>query len=142
MRLWSLHPRHLDRIGLVAGWRESLLAQAVLAGRTAGYQHHPQLIRFRAAEAPLEAMAAYLRGLHAEAASRGYRFDADKILGDGSAQPVLPVTRGQLDYEWAHLGRKLALRSPADAERWGASAPSPHPLFTAVPGEIESWERP
>lgn len=142
MRLWSLHPRHLDRIGLVAGWRETLLAQAVLAGRTAGYQHHPQLIRFRAAEEPLEAMSSYLRGLHAEATARGYRFDASKILGEGSALEALPVTEGQLDYEWAHLGRKLALRSPADAERWHAAGhPSPHPLFTPVPGEVESWER-
>ncbi|MGP9584395.1 pyrimidine dimer DNA glycosylase/endonuclease V, partial [Micrococcaceae sp. AOP34-BR2-30] len=30
MRLWSLHPEVLDRQGLIAGWREALLAQAVL----------------------------------------------------------------------------------------------------------------
>jgi len=33
MRMWSVHPSHLDRAGLVACWRESLLAQAVPAGR-------------------------------------------------------------------------------------------------------------
>lgn len=142
MRLWSLHPRHLDRAGLVAGWREALLAQAVLAGRTSGYQHHPQLTRFRAAAEPLEMMAAYLHGLHDEASVRGYRFDASKIIGGGSAVPVCPVTDRQLHYEWAHLGRKLALRSPADAERWRGSAVTPHPIFTVVPGDIESWERP
>ena len=32
MRLWSLHPSQLDRRALVAGWREALLAQKVLAG--------------------------------------------------------------------------------------------------------------
>ena len=46
MRMWSVHPSHLDRAGLVACWRESLLAQAVLAGRTRGYRNHPQLERF------------------------------------------------------------------------------------------------
>ena len=47
MRLWSVHPKYLDARGLVALWREALLAQAVLRGRTNGYVHHPQLQRFR-----------------------------------------------------------------------------------------------
>jgi hypothetical protein len=29
-RIWSLHPKYLDARGLVALWREGLLAQAVL----------------------------------------------------------------------------------------------------------------
>ena len=32
MRLWSLSPRYLDVKGLVAVWREGLLADAVLLG--------------------------------------------------------------------------------------------------------------
>jgi len=60
MRLWSLHPSYLDPQGLVAVWREGLLAQAVLRGQTTGYTRHPQLARFRGAGA-LGAMAAYLR---------------------------------------------------------------------------------
>lgn len=36
MRLWSLHPNCLDAQGLVALWREALLAQAVLRGQTRG----------------------------------------------------------------------------------------------------------
>ena len=43
-------------------WREALLAQAVLAGRTTGYRSHPQLRRFQEAAAPLEAVGAYRRG--------------------------------------------------------------------------------
>jgi hypothetical protein len=43
MRLWSLHPQYLDPAGLVAVWREGLLARAVFAGQTTGYKHHPQL---------------------------------------------------------------------------------------------------
>ena len=58
MRLWSLHPALLDRAGIVACWRESLLAQAVLAGRTRGYTRHPQLARFRAHPEPTVAIAA------------------------------------------------------------------------------------
>lgn len=142
MRLWSLHPRHLDRAGLVAGWREALLAQAVLAGRTAGYRHHPQLLRFRESAEPLETVGAFLSGLHAEAVARGYRFDKSKILSGGSAQEWLPVTQGQLDFEWHHLGEKLARRSLDDAERWKGSSPTAHPLFTVILGGIEDWERP
>jgi hypothetical protein len=142
MRIWSLHPGHLDRAGLVAAWREALLAQAVLAGRTRGYRHHPQLVRFRRTPHPIEAIGAYLRGLHEEAARRGYRFDGSRILESAASPARLPVTRGQLDYEWAHLGEKLARRSPDDAERWRDSSPTPHPLFEPIAGDVESWERP
>jgi len=48
MRLWSLHPAYLDARGLGALWREGLLAQAVLRGKTRGYRSHPQLERWRA----------------------------------------------------------------------------------------------
>ena len=71
MRLWTLHPRHLDAAGLVALWREGLLAQAVLLGRTRGYTRHPQLERFRAAADPVARITGYLRIVAAEAASRG-----------------------------------------------------------------------
>jgi hypothetical protein len=47
MRLWSLHPKYLDRAGLLAVWREGLLAQQVLMGNTKGYKNHPQLNRFK-----------------------------------------------------------------------------------------------
>lgn len=142
MRIWSLHPTHLDRAGLIAGWREALLAQAVLAGRTKGYRHHPQLVRFRQSSHPLAAVGGYLQGLHHESKKRGYRFDESRILMTVAAVPRLSVTVGQIDYEWAHLGAKLATRSPEDAQRWQLSTPTPHPLFDVVPGGIESWERP
>nr|NLD41732.1 hypothetical protein [Actinomycetales bacterium] len=134
MRLWSIEPRHLDRAGLVAGWREALLAQAVLAGRTKGYRHHPQLARFQEAADPLSAVGTYLRALQEEATARGYRFDESRILTSGAPHPPLTVTQGQIEYEWGHLGQKLERRSPEDAKRWRASAPTPHPLFTVVEG--------
>lgn len=142
MRIWSLHPETLDRAGLVACWRESLLAQAVLAGRTAGYRHHPQLERFRAQEDALSAIGAYLTGLADDADHRGYRFDRARILVPSAPAPVMEVTTGQLDHEWEHLGRKLGVRSPEDAQRWERSVARAHPLFRVVPGPIAAWERP
>ncbi|WP_426302424.1 pyrimidine dimer DNA glycosylase/endonuclease V [Arthrobacter sp. R-11] len=141
MRIWSLHPSQLDRAGLVACWRETLLAQAVLARRTKGYQNHPQLVRFRADAEPLAAVGSYLSGIAAEATARGYNFDAGRILEPGSFSGRIPVTRGQLDYEWQHLGAKLQRRSPEDAHRWSETEPAPHPLFFVLDGPVEAWER-
>lgn len=141
MRIWSVHPRHLDRAALVACWRETLLAQAVLAGRTRGYQNHPQLERFREQAEPLETVGIYLSGIADEADARGYRFDRTRVLSPGAVTTQVDVTDGQLALEWAHLGAKLDVRSPADAERWRTELPTPHPLFRVVPGGIASWER-
>ena len=112
MRLWSLHPRYLDPQGLVALWREALLARAVLDGCTRGYRSHPQLERFRAQGAPRSAISSYLRGIHAEAIARGYCFNRSKI-GLGRVRSPVFVTTGQVEYEWHHLLHKLAARSPA-----------------------------
>jgi hypothetical protein len=53
-------------------WPEALLAQAVVAGRTRGYRHHPQLARFLGAPAPRPYLAEYLRQVRAEARSPGW----------------------------------------------------------------------
>ena len=142
MRIWSLHPRYLDPQGLVALWRETLLAQAVLHGLTKGYTQHPQLQRFKAHPQPHAAIASYLHGVHAEARQRGYRFDVQKILGPANAQTI-PVNSGQMAYEWQHLLAKLAQRNPALHAQWsGLTQPLSHPLFVVQAGEIECWERP
>lgn len=140
MRLWSLHPKYLDPKGLVALWREALLAQAVLLGQTRGYQHHPQLNRFRETSAPAATLAAYLQVVHAEATRRGYSFDGSKI-GDAAGAETMTVPRGQLDYEWAHLCEKLRVRAPALLEEVrSVSRPQVHPLFRIVKGGIADWE--
>ncbi|RPE79673.1 pyrimidine dimer DNA glycosylase/endonuclease V [Vulcaniibacterium tengchongense] len=142
MRLWSLHPQYLDPQGLVALWREALLARAVLRGDTRGYTRHPQLERFRAHPRPRLAINAYLAAVHDEAARRGYDFDRAKV-GPVRAVPPIAVGTGQLAYEWAHLQRKLAMRSPAVLARWhGLAAPACHPLFRPRPGPVAAWERP
>jgi Pyrimidine dimer DNA glycosylase len=115
LRLWSLHPKYLDGPGLVALWREALLAQAVLRGGTRGYGHHPQLARFREVASPCGGIARYLRGVHAESLTRGYAFAAGKI------------SRARC------LERATALQS--------IRRPEVHPLFTIVRGPLEEWER-
>ncbi len=141
MRLWTLHPKYLDVRGLAALWREGLLAQAVLRGRTKGYVHHPQLVRFRSRPSPVGAMADYLRAVQAEAVSRGYRFNTRKISRARDSGSI-EVTHGQLQYEWNHLTAKLETRDT----KWRARLenvrrPQPHPLFRIVPGSIEAWEK-
>lgn len=140
MRLWTLHPRYLDPRGLVALWREALLAQAVIAGKTRGYTRHPQLRRFLESPSPRAAIARYLRAVYAEAVDRAYRFDPTRMGEAGEADAIL-ATRGQLDYEWQHLQEKLRLRAPDWHRRFAAtSAPEPHPLFRVVPGGVSAWE--
>jgi Pyrimidine dimer DNA glycosylase len=141
MRLWSLHPKYLDPQGLVALWREALLARAVLRGETRGYRHHPQLQRFHSQAASVSAINSYLSGIHAEALNRGYAFDRSKI-GRARTLVTIPVTSGQVAHEWEHLLTKLSIRSPALHERWRAElAPECHSLFRVCSGPIEPWER-
>lgn len=142
MRLWSLHPRYLDAKGLVALWREALLAQKVLTGSTRGYRNHPQIERFRVHTAPDNAISSYLHAVCDEATQRGYNFDRTRIrLSERGTTPI-EVTEGQLRYEFTHLTAKLERRAPAALERLeGITVPDPHPSLVVVPGPIASWER-
>lgn len=142
MRLWSLHPQYLDRMALVACWREGLLAQKVLAGLTKGYTRHPQLERFRASEHPRANIGAFLTGIAHEADGRGYAFDHSKINAPGDLEGAIPVTVGQLAFEAEHLRQKVCERDPG----WQGLPPEgavlvPHPLFRVTAGGIETWER-
>lgn len=140
MRLWSLHPCYLDAKGLVAVWREGLLARKVLQGATRGYRHHPQLTRFLLQDEPLTAIDCYLNVICDEADRRGYHFDRAKIAFD-PPQQKMAVTKGQLEYEWQHLLAKLRIRVPdlfAGLSR--LCLPAANPLFRVVDGPVEPWE--
>ena len=140
MRLWSIHPRYLDPQGLVALWRESLLAQKVLRGETRGYRNHPQLIRFKNTANPAGAIAAYLKYIVAEAESRGYNFDRSKIANE-HFNGRIPVTSGQVEYEFRHLLGKLKRRSPELYGQTKRVQPIEiHPLLEQVEGAVEDWE--
>src|SRR5262245_46897857 len=139
MRLWSLHPSLLDRRGLVALWREGLLAQKVLAGQTTGYRFHPQLKRFQSSRHPVAAISTYLWAVVDEARLRGYTFDASKIVMR-RREIRIHVTRGQLEFEREHLRKKLRLRDPKWASVLTTARLRPHPMLRVVAGDIEPWE--
>jgi hypothetical protein len=140
MRIWSLHPKYLDAKGLVALWRETLLAKHVLEGRTKGYTNHPQLLRFKNTANPVGVINRYLLEVCAEATARGYNFDTSKIGPVGRS--TIPVTSGQLAYEASHLQNKLVVRDPERAVRFKKIKNYElHPIFTLIDGEIEEWEK-
>ena len=139
MRLWSLHPSALDRQGLIALWREGLLAQKVLLGQTKGYRFHPQLDRFRASRNPTATISTYLWDVRNEATARGYNFDASKIAMRKRSVSI-PVTQGQMDFERKHLLKKLRVRDPLRFRELAATEIRPHPMMRVVPGDREPWE--
>ena len=140
MRLWSIHPEYLDAKGLVALWRESLLAQKVLLGKTRGYKNHPQLLRFRNIDNSLGAIASYLRGVEREARKRGYNFDASKII-DHKLKKKISVNKGQLEYEFLHLLSKLKARDPELYHKLKSlKSIKTHSIFITKKGGVEAWE--
>lgn len=154
MRLWSIHPKYLDRQGLLACWREGLLAQNVLLGNTKGYKNHPQLIRFKkdTLNNTMEHIGQYLYNIWFEAHKRGYNFNIDKIESL-NIHLKINVTQGQIEYEFEHLQKKLWTRNIEkrtenckmrfyDFEGFAEKEKiQPHPLFNVVEGEIEKWEK-
>jgi hypothetical protein len=140
MRLWSIHPKYLDTKGLVALWREALLAKHVLEGKTKGYKNHPQLHRFKRSEKPVDCINCYLAVIHQEALQREYNFDKQKV--DWSCTSTcLSVTTGQLQYESAHFLSKLKIRDPKKYEALKTlSSFDAHPLFKIIDGDTEQWE--
>ncbi|KQY57249.1 MULTISPECIES: pyrimidine dimer DNA glycosylase/endonuclease V [unclassified Nocardioides] len=140
MRVWSLHPEQLDVKGLVACWRETLLAQKVLRGLTEGYRNHPQLTRFRATDDPVAAVATYLHGIADEADARGYNFDRARVVTEADPALRMPVTEGQVAHEWRHLLAKVALRDPERHLSLLATEARVHSLFVVHPGPVEPWE--
>jgi hypothetical protein len=141
MRLWSLHPKYLDSKGLVAVWREGLLALAVLRGTTKGYRNHPQLARFKEQRDPIESIRCYLQYIYKESLARGYHFDVARVGGPGVRRMIM-VTRGQIKFETSHLRAKLKARAPTQYKALnGIDTVELHPLFTLVDGSIEGWEK-
>ena len=140
MRIWSLHPKYLDVKGLVALWRETLLAKKVLEGRTKGYKNHPQLARFKLADNPLQAINHYLRIIHNESVAREFHFDKKKFNPKAAAKKM-DVTLGQMEYEFEHLKKKLAIRDESKLKGLLLLKEiEPHPLFKIIPGRVEDWE--
>jgi len=145
MRLWSLHPSYLDVKGLVAVWREGLLAKKVLEGKTKGYTKHPQLKRFRNFEEPIIAIESYLFYIYLEAKKRGYNFDIKKLSIKAPLKKIIPVTSGQVRYEFIHLLNKLIKRDKIKYDLIKNFIKSKkldlNPVFYLISGDIEDLER-
>ena len=141
MRIWSLHPKYLDSKGLVALWRETLLAKHVLENKTKGYKNHPQLDRFKKSKKPIASINQYLAEIYAEASHRNYNFDKRKINWN-FRRSKLTVTTKQLAYETSHLLKKLQKRDPKKYKDLKSKKTiAPHPLFDLIEGEIAEWEK-
>lgn len=144
MRLWSISPEYLDVKGLLAVWREGLLAKKVLEGKTKGYRNHPQLVRFKSCSEPLVAINSFLYFVAEEAKKRGYSFDASKIDTSTILTGMIPVTTGQVEYEFHHLCGKLKVRDPERYKNMCTTVPSEirvNPVFYIVEGPVEPWEK-
>ena len=141
MRLWSIHPAYLDAKGLVALWREALLAQNVLQGKTKGYTKHPQLRRFGNSSNPIGTIASYLRSIIDEADRRGYNFNRGKIVNK-KIDSRIPVTSGQVEYEFKHLLEKLRKRDPdIYKQQEMIDQIKVNPTLKKVRGNVENWEK-
>ena len=146
VRLWSLNPTYLDSQGLNAVWREGLLAQSVLGGKTKGWKYHPQLDRFKNTQNPMLTIGYYLLKVFEESQRRTYHYDYSKIMMPVNTVHKIPVTAGQLEYEYKILKARIKTRSPSkyhaliQIER-SDQHPEPHPLFVVVKGEVEYWEK-
>jgi hypothetical protein len=142
LRLWSLHPKYLDSKGLLALWRESLLAQKVLQGKTMGYRNHPQLDRFKAHPYPQKAIGRYLLAVWHEANQRKYSFDKKKVKNAGEKTTPILVTDGQIEYEWKHLRKKLRNRDQKNLKKISMiKNPDLNSSFRRIKGSIEPWEK-
>ena len=142
MRLWSLDPEYLDVKGLVALWREGIMARNVLTGKTEGYKNHPQLERFKEQDNPVIAIDTYLLNVYRESKRRNYNFKRYRI-GFKFLDSKIEVTDGQILYEFKHLKRKLKIRDPERYELLiNLDFPRPNPVFEVIKGDIEPWERP
>lgn len=144
MRLWSIHPKYLDKKGLVALWREGLLAKKVLEGKTKGYKNHPQLQRFKEFKNPLLAINSYLYFVWREAKKKGYNFREVKISPQRIIAGEIPVTKGQIEFEFFHLWKKLEKRDKRKLEeikKRKENFPEVSPVFYIIEGEVEKWEK-
>lgn len=152
MRLWSIHPQYLDHLGLIACWREGLLALSVLSGQTDAYKNHPQLIRFKQTDDPVNYLRVYLQNIAEHALIRGYNFNQLKITNNDSEIidmmfkikkfKTMDINNQQIQYEFLHLQQKLFYRDRLKFKNNKVnSLIFVNPMFHVIDGPIEKWER-
>lgn len=144
MRIWSLHPKYLDKKELIDSWNDGLRTIGILTRNHQGSIFRPELSRFRSQSEPIIAVEKYLLSIANEAKRRGYMVDIRKL----PSIPVvvshkIPVSSGQIEYEWRQLMHVLAGRSPGFLRRIEYSPSHDiNPIFYKRPGhDIETWEK-
>ncbi len=141
MRIWSIHPKYLDSKGLVALWRETLLAKKVLLGLTKGYKNHPQLIRFKNTSNPEKTINLYLYFVYKEGIRRDFSFNKAKFTKPKEIIKI-KVSDKQISYEFTHLLKKLQKRENEKYDQNNKeNRIEPHPMFEIKKGDIEKWEK-
>jgi hypothetical protein len=119
VRLWSIHPRYLDSQGLVALWREALLARAVLSGHMLSYLNPALSFFYGNRVRQITGVAAQSRVFGEEVLCHPfYTRVCDAVLGPNCASYQLnvaqvmdrgPGTEQQLLHRdedvWVHLAR-------------------------------------
>lgn len=157
MRLWSLHPRYLDRMGLLGLWREALLAKKLVYGQLHAvsdvgkkYLNHSHLRRFDREHAVPFRIMHYLREVYREGIRRGYKFNRELTLwhGDwdgGLADGGIKVTVDQLKFELLLLKERVYTRDRAwfdeQLHNLVELIPEPNPVFRLIWGPREEWDK-
>lgn len=144
-RLWTLHPSLLDRQGIGGCWRERERADRGLCGLTKDHVNHPALDRFKAQPDPVASIGCYGVYLWDDANRRGYHYNFDLIHDPSDFVPRIPVTEGQVEFEYYYLlGKLLGRGSTKEADELRRYTPDNvplHPLFYRVEGDKEKWEK-
>lgn len=153
MRLWSIHPKYLDPSGFGGLWNESNIASKCLYGQTDTWKrknawiNHSQLDRFKFHFNPKSAISFYRLIVFADSLRRSYNYNIRLIQPLENIPDRIPVTEGQVLYEFTELYRRIEKRCPAYIpviqeyiEKSGGEI-DVHPLFYVVNGVIEPWEK-
>ncbi|NIM47035.1 MAG: hypothetical protein GTN40_02650 [Candidatus Aenigmarchaeota archaeon] len=114
MRVWIVHPKYLDCKGLVALWRETLLARKVLKGKTKGWRNHPQLNKFKTHKNPVAAVNTYLLYVLEESEKRCYKFNKRKIEKSFTKNKI-KIPKKEVVSDFEDLKNKLKKR---DSKRY------------------------
>lgn len=111
MRLWSIHPKYLDKHALIALWREGLLAQKALSGKGLVDEANVQLVRFKKSANPVRAIGSYLSFVASEGAKQGCKLNHERILQPNFEAKFMTTDVAQMELEVEQLKARMKTRN-------------------------------
>ncbi len=144
MKLWSLHPRHMDHTRLLALWRTALAARDIIEGRASDYRVDRSIYRFMGRLDSDRAINTYIYYIWLEAKGRGYRFAREEALKKEliDTEIKIPVTSGQLLFEAWKLLTKISQTNPDWISRLAIEKCfEANPVFRVVEGLPDPREK-